>query len=106
MTKIIFVEADGNIVEAKAEPGMSVMQVAVNAGISAIIAECGGACACGTCHCYIGHDWFDKLVPAQDDETDMLEFLIDPQKTSRLSCQINVTPDMDGIVINIPASQT
>ncbi len=106
MTKITFIEADGTTFIATAEPGMSVMQVAVNAGIAAIAAECGGACACGTCHCYVAKDWADKIAPAQDDETDMLEFVIDPAETSRLSCQIEVTPDMDGIVINVPSSQT
>ncbi|WP_458790690.1 2Fe-2S iron-sulfur cluster-binding protein [Yoonia sp. MH D7] len=106
MTKITFIEADGKSIEATAEPGMTVMQVAVNAGIAAIAAECGGACACGTCHCYINKEWFDKIMPAKEDETDMLDFVIDPTETSRLSCQIEVTPDMDGIIINIPASQT
>lgn len=106
MTKITFIEADGTTTEATAEPGMSVMQVAVNAGIAAIAAECGGACACGTCHCYIADDWFDKVPPAKEDESDMLEFVIDPATTSRLSCQIEVTPDMDGLIINVPSTQT
>ncbi|PVA07527.1 2Fe-2S iron-sulfur cluster-binding protein [Thalassorhabdomicrobium marinisediminis] len=106
MTKITFIEADGTTVEAKAEPGMSVMQVAVNAGIAAIAAECGGACACGTCHCYVADEWVDKLTPPEDDETDMLDFVIDPTPSSRLSCQIAVTPEMDGLVINVPSSQT
>ena len=106
MTKITFIEADGTTVEATAEPGMSVMQVAVNAGIAAIAAECGGACACGTCHCYVAEDWTDKITPPKEDESDMLEFVIDPTATSRLSCQIEVTPDMDGLVINVPSSQT
>lgn len=106
MTKLTFIEADGTQIEADAQPGMSVMQVAVNAGIAAIAAECGGACACGTCHCYVAPEWADKLPPAQDDEADMLDFVIDPQETSRLSCQIEVTPEMDGLVINVPASQT
>jgi len=106
MTKIIFIEADGTTIEATAKPGMSVMQVAVNAGIAAIAAECGGACACGTCHCYIADDWFDRLAPAKSDEADMIEFVVDPIPTSRLSCQIEVTPELDGLVIHLPSSQT
>ncbi len=106
MTKITFVEADGTTIVATAKPGMSVMQVAVNAGIAAIAAECGGACACGTCHCYVAEEWFDRIASAQEDEADMLDFVIDPAATSRLSCQIAVTPEMDGLVINVPSSQT
>ncbi len=106
MTRITFIEADGTTIEAMAKPGMSVMQVAVNAGIAAIAAECGGACACGTCHCYVAEDWADKITPAGEDEADMLDFVIDPTATSRLSCQIAVTPEMDGLVIHIPSSQT
>ena len=106
MTRIIFIEADGTTIEATAKPGMSVMQVAVNAGIAAIAAECGGACACGTCHCYVAEGWADKITPAKEDEADMLDFVIDPTATSRLSCQIAVTPEMDGLVIHIPSSQT
>ena len=106
MIKITFVEAGGKTIETKAEPGMTLMRVAVDAGIAAISAECGGACACGTCHCYLEQFWFDKIAPAGDDEIDMLEFVIDPKETSRLSCQINVTPAMDGLIVNVPASQT
>lgn len=106
MTKITFIEADGTKTETIAQPGMTVMQAAVHANIAAIAAECGGACACGTCHCYVAPDWVDKIPSAQEDEADMLEFVIDPQDNSRLSCQIEVTPDMDGLVIQVPDSQT
>lgn len=106
MTKIVFIEADGNRVEASALPGQSLMQTAVNAGIAAIAAECGGVCACGTCHCHIDPDWFEQLVPAADDEADMLEFVIDPDEHSRLSCQIEVTEDMAGLIVHVPESQT
>lgn len=106
MTKITFVAADGSKTEIMAENGQSLMQAAVNAGVSGIIAECGGACACGTCHCFVEGDWFDKLPPAAANEKDMLEFVIDPQAKSRLSCQITVTSDMDGLVVHTPESQT
>jgi 2Fe-2S ferredoxin len=85
--------------------GQSLMQVAVNAGVSGISAECGGACACGTCHCYVADG--SIILPAPDsDETDMIEFVIDPKANSRLSCQVAITPDLDGLVVHIPASQT
>lgn len=106
MTKITFVEADGTTTETSAEPGMTVMQVAVGAGIAAIAAECGGACACGTCHCYIADEWFDKIPAPDSDEADMLEFVISPTDKSRLSCQITISPEMDGLVIKVPSSQT
>lgn len=106
MTKITFIEADGNRVETTAQPGQSLMQTAVYAGIAAIAAECGGVCACGTCHCHIDPGWFGRLIPAAEDEVDMLEFVIDPDEHSRLSCQIEVTGDLDGLVVHVPESQT
>ncbi|WP_299426130.1 2Fe-2S iron-sulfur cluster-binding protein [uncultured Shimia sp.] len=105
MIKLTFVQADGTQVETDASPGMSVMQAAVNAGVDAIAAECGGACACGTCHCVLSQDWFGRVAAPEADEVDMLEFVIDPQPTSRLSCQVVVTEDMHGITIRVPASQ-
>lgn len=106
MTKIVFIESDGNRVEATAQTGQSLMQTAVNAGIAAIAAECGGVCACGTCHCHIDPGWFGRLSPAADDEADMLEFVIDPDEHSRLSCQIKVTEELDGLIVHVPESQT
>ncbi len=105
MIKLTFVQVDGTEIAAEAKPGDSLMQTAVNAGVDAIAAECGGACACGTCHCVVSQDWFDRLPSPQPDEADMLEFVIDPQPTSRLSCQVVVTEDMQGMVINVPDSQ-
>lgn len=106
MTQIVFVEADGKRTNAEARPGMSVMQVAVAAGVAGIVAECGGAMACGTCHCRIDPNWADRLPDPSDDERDMLDFVIDPSETSRLSCQIKVTPVLDGLVIIVPSTQT
>lgn len=106
MTKVTFIEANGNKIEAQAEIGVSLMQTAVNAGVSAIEAECGGACACGTCHCFVSTDWVDTLPAPQSDEADMLEFVIDPQPNSRLSCQVIITAEMDGLIIDVPESQT
>ena len=82
------------------------MHTAVKAGVAAIAAECGGACACGTCHCYVSEDWLRKLPEPKAMESDMLEFVIDPTERSRLSCQVIVTSELDGIVIDLPDAQT
>lgn len=106
MTTITFIEANGTKVQAVAAPGQTVMQLAVDNGVAGIAAECGGACACGTCHCYIAETWFKALGPVAPDEVDMLEFVIDPMPYSRLTCQIVITPQMDGLIVTVPQTQT
>lgn len=106
MPKIIFIEADGNRITASATIGQSLMEAAVAAGVNGIVAECGGACACGTCHCYVDQTWLPRLPAAEDGEIDMLEFVIDPKDNSRLSCQIKLSDQMDGLVVKVPESQT
>lgn len=104
MAKITFVEADGTEIVADAQPGQTLMQVAVAAGVTGIVAECGGVCACATCHCYLASK---GVVPEpQEPETDMLDFVIDPQPTSRLSCQIEITDELDNLTVHVPESQT
>lgn len=105
MVKLTFLKADGSQVETDATPGNSLMQAAVNAGVDAIAAECGGACACGTCHCVLPQDWFERVAAPAPDEIDMLEFVIEPQPTSRLSCQVVVTEEMQDMVIRVPDTQ-
>lgn len=106
MAKITFVEADGTEIVADAKPGQTLMQVAVAAGVTGIVAECGGVCACATCHCYLASG-SEALVPEpQEPETDMLDFVIDPQPTSRLSCQIEITDELDNLTVHVPESQT
>ncbi len=105
MIKVTFVEANGNRIEAMAKAGDTLMQAAVGAGVVAIAAECGGACACGTCHCVLSQDWFDRVPAPAPDEADMLDFVIDPQPTSRLSCQVVIDKDMQGIEVQVPDSQ-
>mmetsp|Transcript_29705 Transcript_29705/g.58953 ORF Transcript_29705/g.58953 Transcript_29705/m.58953 type:complete len:107 (-) Transcript_29705:1266-1586(-) len=105
MVKLTFLEADGSQVETDVAPGNSLMQAAVNAGVDAIAAECGGACACGTCHCVLPQDWFERVAAPASDEIDMLEFVIEPQPTSRLSCQVVVTEEMQDMVISVPDTQ-
>lgn len=106
MPTITFIEANGNEIKADATNGQTLMEAAVKAGVAAIAAECGGACACGTCHCYIAEPWSAKISPADAAEVDMLDFVIDPTEQSRLSCQVKVTDELDGMVVSVPESQT
>ena len=105
MPKITYIAFDGMETTVEAKEGMSVMQTAVNNGVDGIVAECGGACSCATCHVYVDQEWFDKLPEAQSMEKEMLDFVMSPQPTSRLSCQIKVTAELDGLVVNTPESQ-
>jgi 2Fe-2S ferredoxin len=105
MITVTFVEASGNRIEASAHAGDTLMHAAVGAGVAAISAECGGAGACGTCHCVLSQDWFERLRTPAQDEVDMLDFVIDPQPTSRLSCQVTLDDDMQGIEVHVPDSQ-
>jgi ferredoxin, 2Fe-2S len=105
MTKITFIEHSGEEHVIDTAIGLSLMEIAVNNDISNIIAECGGACACATCHVYIAADWIDKISPASEMEIDMLECAIEVRPTSRLSCQITVSEAYEGLVVELPASQ-
>ena len=105
MPKITYIAFDGTETVVDAREGMSVMQTAVNNGVDGIVAECGGACSCATCHVYVDEGWTDKLPEAQSMEKEMLDFVMSPQPTSRLSCQIKVTAELDGLVVNTPESQ-
>ena len=105
MPTIKFVTHDGNEQEVEAESGTTVMQAAMDNGIDAILAECGGACSCATCHCYVDEAWTDRMPEADEIEKDMLDCVLEPQDNSRLSCQITVTDELDGIVIRLPESQ-
>jgi len=105
VTQIIFQNADGSQFEVDAADGTTVMQAAVDNGIDAIIAECGGACSCATCHCYIDENYLDKIPAANEVEQSMIEFAMDPQDNSRLSCQVQIMADLEGMVVKLPASQ-
>jgi 2Fe-2S ferredoxin len=105
MAKIKFISADGNETEITAENNVSLMVNAVNNGIEGIVAECGGACSCATCHVIVDPEWYGKLPEPQNLEKDMLEFVAEPSDTSRLSCQINVTDELDGLVVTVPSAQ-
>ncbi|MBC7145156.1 MAG: 2Fe-2S iron-sulfur cluster binding domain-containing protein [Thioclava marina] len=106
MAKITYVEFNGTRHEIDVKPGMTVMEGARDNGVPGIDADCGGACACSTCHVYVDKDWVEKLPPKDTMEEDMLDFAYEPDPvTSRLTCQIKVTDDLDGLVVNIPEKQ-
>lgn len=107
MPKVNFIDADGTRTEVEIPVGWSIMEGAVQNGIDKIVAECGGGCACATCHVFVDNDWLDKLEQCSDIESDMLECTSEErQPNSRLSCQLKVSENMDGIVIQLPESQT
>ncbi len=105
MAKITYVEFDGREHEVDVRPGLSVMEGAVKNNIPGIDADCGGACACATCHVYVEEAWTDRTGTASAMEESMLDFADAVQPNSRLSCQIKVTDALDGLVIRMPQSQ-
>jgi len=105
MAKITYIDQDGTKREVEAKPGQSIMEVAVANMIPGIDADCGGACACATCHVYVDDAWAGKLKEKDDMEDSMLDFAEDVREHSRLCCQILVTEELDGIVVTTPESQ-
>lgn len=105
MYRVTFIDADGQATELVAQQGQSVMSVAVANGIDQILAECGGSCACGTCHCYVDDAWTDRLSPPDDSEQGMIECLMNPTTRSRLSCQLKMSEALDGLVVHLPREQ-
>lgn len=105
MPRITFIGADGSERTVEAEAGLSVMQAAVRNEVPGIEAECGGACACATCHIYVDPEWMTVTGSADDMEEDMLDFAIDVRENSRLACQIEVSAELDGLVVRIPERQ-
>lgn len=105
MPTITFIAADGERHDVAAELGHSVMEAATHNGVPGIDADCGGACACATCHVIVAEEWFDRLPAPAETEAAMLEFAVDPQPTSRLSCQLKVSEALDGLVVHTPVSQ-
>jgi len=104
MAKIIYIEASGteHIVEVKT--GNSAMEGAVKANLPSILAECGGACACATCHVYVDPAWIEKTGAPSDMEAGMLDFAENVQENSRLSCQMKVRDELDGLILHLPES--
>ena len=105
MPTIHFDLADGTRKSLEGSVGTPVMSLAKRNGIEGILAECGGACCCATCHVHVDPDWISRLPAMDDDEKDMLEFADEVDEFSRLSCQIKISEDLDGLVVNVPESQ-
>lgn len=102
MPRLTFVTLDGESHDIEAETGLSVMEAATRGGIEGILADCGGACACATCHIYVDPQWLDKLPPKSEVEADMLDCTDDPRPNSRLACQIPITAQLDGMILYVP----
>jgi 2Fe-2S ferredoxin len=106
MAKITYIEHSGKQHQVEVPNGLTVMEGARDNGIPGIEADCGGACACSTCHVYVAPEWVDKLPPRQAMEEDMLEFAYEPDPDrSRLTCQLKVSPALDGLVVQMPERQ-
>ena len=105
MTKLTFVAFDGTRFDVEADNGSTVMENAIKAGVPGIEAECGGACACATCHVYVDEEWSAQVGAPEAMEEDMLDFAYDVRPTSRLSCQIRVSDELDGLIVQVPERQ-
>jgi ferredoxin, 2Fe-2S len=105
MAKVTYIGADGSRYEVEAENGSTVMENAIRNGVPGIEAECGGACACATCHVYVDEEWFQKTGGPSPMEEDMLDFAYELKPNSRLSCQITVSDELDGLVVTVPDKQ-
>ena len=106
MAKITYIEHNGTEHVVDVPTGLTVMEGARDNGIPGIEADCGGACACSTCHVYVEGDWVDRLPPKDAMEEDMLDFAWNPDPVrSRLTCQVKVTDDMDGLRVQMPEKQ-
>lgn len=105
MPKITFIEHDGTEHVVEAEIGMTVMEAAIRNMVPGIDADCGGACACATCHVYVDPDWQANTGERSEMEEDMLDFAFDVHDNSRLSCQIKVTEEIDGLIVRVPEQQ-
>jgi ferredoxin, 2Fe-2S len=105
MTKITYIDASGQSRAVEAQDGSTVMETALRNSIPGIEAECGGACACATCHVYVAEDWTEKTGKPSQMEEDMLDFAFEVRPNSRLSCQIKVSAALDGLVVTTPARQ-
>ena len=106
MPKIIFKNKDGNSKIIEVENGLSVMEGAIQNDVPGIDADCGGSMACATCHVYVEEKWLNKLPKAEEAEVDMIDMAYEPKKNSRLSCQLIVSDELDGLIVTTPAKQS
>ena len=105
MPKITYIERNGKSHTLNVAKGLSVMEGAIQNNIPGIDADCGGGMACATCHVYVKEEWFDKLPKKEDGEEDMIDMAYEPNKFSRLSCQLIVSGELEGLVVNLPEKQ-
>ena len=105
MAKISYITHDNKTFTVDVDNGLTVMEGAVQNDIPGIDADCGGGMACATCHVYVKEDWLDKLPKKEEGEEDMLDMAFEPKTNSRLSCQLIVSDEIDGIIVNIPSKQ-
>ena len=106
MTKITYKDNTGASKTIEVENGLSIMEGAIQNDIPGIDADCGGSMACATCHVYVEEKWLSKLPKAEDGEVDMIDMAFEPKKNSRLSCQITITDELDGLTVKTPEKQT
>ena len=106
MAKITYTDQQGNSKTLDVENGLSVMEGAIQNDVPGIDADCGGSMACATCHVYVEEKWLDKLPKAEEGEVDMIDMAFEPKKNSRLSCQIIVTDELDGLKVTTPKKQS
>lgn len=105
MAHITYIESNGTRHDTEGETGSTVMETAIMHGVPGIVAECGGACTCATCHVYVDEAWTEVVGGPSMMEEDMLDFAYDVRPTSRLSCQIKVRDEIDGLVVYVPSRQ-
>ena len=105
MAKITYIEHNGKSHTINVSNGLSVMEGAVQNNILGIDADCGGGMACATCHVYVKEEWFNKLPKKEDGEEDMIDMAYEPNKFSRLSCQLTVSDELEGLVVQLPEKQ-
>ena len=106
MPKITYVDNLGNSKTINVDNGLTVMEGAIQNDIPGIDADCGGSMACATCHVYVEEKWLDKLPKADDGEIDMIDMAVEPKKNSRLSCQLIVSDELNGLIVTTPAKQS
>ena len=106
MPKITYKDNQGNSKTIEVQNGLSVMEGAIQNNVPGIDADCGGSMACATCHVYVEEKWLDKLPKAEEGEVDMIDMALEPKKNSRLSCQITVTDEINGLIVTTPEKQS
>jgi 2Fe-2S ferredoxin len=106
MPKITYQDNQGNSKTIEVENGLTVMEGAIQNDIPGIDADCGGSMACATCHVYVEEKWFNKLLKAEEAEIDMIDMAYEPKKNSRLSCQLIVSNELDGLIVTTPTKQS